>query len=49
MKQILKGMAEEAITSKMIYRHPHVFGDTVANTSNEVLQNWDELKKKEKK
>lgn len=38
----------EAITSKMIYRHPHVFGDTVANTSNEVLQNWDELKKKEK-
>ena len=25
-----------------------VFGDAVANTSNEVLQNWDELKKKEK-
>ena len=38
----------EAITSKIIYRHPHVFGDAVANTSNEVLQNWDELKKKEK-
>ena len=38
----------EAITSKMIYRHPHVFGDAAANTSNEVLDNWDELKKKEK-
>lgn len=38
----------EAITSKMIYRHPHVFGNTVANTSEEVLKNWDELKKQEK-
>lgn len=38
----------EAITSKMIYRHPHVFGDATANNSEEVLANWDELKKKEK-
>lgn len=37
-----------SITTKMIYRHPHVFGNEVCNTSNEVLQNWDELKKKEK-
>ena len=32
----------------MIYRHPHVFSDATANTSDEVLANWDELKKKEK-
>ena len=38
----------EAITSKMIYRHPHVFGNETANASDEVLANWDELKKKEK-
>ena len=38
----------EAITTKMIYRHPHVFGNVVADSSKEVLENWDELKKKEK-
>lgn len=38
----------EAITSKMIYRHPHVFGDISVNNSKEVLDNWDELKKTEK-
>lgn len=38
----------EAITSKMIYRHPHVFGDKNVKTSSEVLQNWDELKREEK-
>ena len=38
----------EAITSKMIYRHPHVFGDISINNSKEVLDNWDELKKTEK-
>lgn len=36
------------ITNKMIYRHPHVFGDTVAETSDEVATNWEALKKKEK-
>lgn len=38
----------EAITSKMIYRHPHVFVDRKDKTSSEILQNWDELKKEEK-
>ena len=32
----------------MIYRHPHVFGNETASNSEEVLANWDELKKKEK-
>lgn len=37
-----------AISKKMIERHPHVFGDVTADTSEEVLVNWDKLKKKEK-
>ncbi len=36
------------ICAKMIYRHPHVFGDTVAENSAKVLENWEKLKKKEK-
>ncbi len=38
----------DGICKKLIYRHPHVFADTVAKTSDVVLKNWDELKKKEK-
>jgi tetrapyrrole methylase family protein/MazG family protein len=34
--------------AKMIGRHPHVFGDTEAETAEDVLQNWDQLKRKEK-
>ena len=37
-----------AITNKMILRHPHVFGDENFETANDVLQNWDELKKAER-
>lgn len=33
---------------KLIYRHPHVFGNVDVSGSEEVIQNWDELKKKEK-
>ena len=36
------------ISEKMIRRHPHVFGDVKADTAEEVLSNWDEIKKKEK-
>lgn len=39
----------DGICKKLIYRHPHVFSDVVAETSEKVLENWDELKKKEKK
>ncbi len=38
----------DGICNKLIYRHPHVFGDVTADTSKEVLKNWEELKKKEK-
>lgn len=36
-----------AIASKMIHRHPHVFGDAKVKDSAEVLANWGVLKKKE--
>lgn len=38
----------ESICNKMIFRHPHVFGDVKAENSNEVVTNWEELKKQEK-
>ncbi len=36
------------IADKLIRRHPHVFGDVKAETSDEVLQNWEKLKAAEK-
>lgn len=36
------------VSNKMIYRHPHVFSDASAENEEEVLANWEELKKKEK-
>ncbi|MDO4284656.1 MAG: MazG family protein [Eubacteriales bacterium] len=36
------------VAQKMVYRHPHVFGEVSADTSEQVLANWEELKKKEK-
>lgn len=38
----------ESISSKMIRRHPHVFGDTKAETAEDVVKNWQEIKKDEK-
>lgn len=38
----------DGICKKLIYRHPHVFGDTVAQSTGEVLRNWNALKNKEK-
>jgi len=35
------------ICDKLVFRHPHVFGDTKVKGSGEVLQNWEELKMKE--
>jgi MazG family protein len=34
----------EAIYTKMIRRHPHVFGNTKADTSGAVLKKWEEIK-----
>lgn len=36
------------LVKKLVYRHPHIFGSAIVNSSDEVLQNWDKLKKTEK-
>ena len=33
---------------KLIYRHPHVYGDVKAETAGQVVQNWEQIKRKEK-
>ena len=33
----------------LVHRHPHVFGDKKVNSTEEILSNWDKLKKEEKK
>jgi XTP/dITP diphosphohydrolase len=38
-----------AICEKLIFRHPHIYGDTEANTEEEVKANWEKLKLKEGK
>lgn len=36
------------LCDKMIFRHPHVYGETVAKSAEEVLDNWEQIKQKEK-
>ena len=38
-----------AICDKLVYRHPHIYGDTQAETEEEVKANWEKLKLKEGK
>jgi MazG family protein len=37
------------LSEKLIVRHPHVFGDTKAEDSKKVLQNWEQIKQRELK
>jgi XTP/dITP diphosphohydrolase len=39
----------EGISDKLVYRHPHVFGDVQADTSDDVRHNWEALKTREGK
>lgn len=41
--EVVKGVSD-----KLILRHPHVFGDKNLETADDVLNNWDELKKAER-
>lgn len=38
----------DALNNKLIFRHPHVFGDVHADTALQVEQNWEQIKLKEK-
>jgi tetrapyrrole methylase family protein / MazG family protein len=44
MSDVLKG-----IIKKLLRRHPHVFGDSDASSNDEILSNWEDIKKKERK
>ena len=39
----------DQVHAKMVRRHPHVFGDTKAGDSTEVLRNWEAIKAEEKR
>jgi MazG family protein len=39
----------ERLSTKLVNRHPHVFGDVTAETSADVLRNWEAIKAEEKK
>ena len=42
------GDVAEALNDKLVYRHPHVFGEVKVSSTGEVLDNWEQLKQKEK-
>ncbi|WP_281692392.1 nucleoside triphosphate pyrophosphohydrolase [Agathobaculum desmolans] len=42
------GDVADGICKKLIFRHPHIFGSVEVSSSEEILRNWDELKRKEK-
>ncbi|MAJ12474.1 MAG: nucleoside triphosphate pyrophosphohydrolase [Flavobacteriales bacterium] len=39
----------DSISDKLIHRHPHIYGDVVANDVKQVKENWEKLKLKEGK
>jgi XTP/dITP diphosphohydrolase len=43
IKKVIDDLCE-----KLIYRHPHIYGDVKAETEEQVKQNWEQLKQKEK-
>ncbi|MBA2612913.1 MAG: nucleoside triphosphate pyrophosphohydrolase [Bacteroidetes bacterium] len=38
----------ESLCEKLVFRHPHIYGDVKAETEEQVKQNWEQLKQKEK-
>ncbi len=44
IEDVAKGISE-----KLIHRHPHVFGNVKVNSTEDILNNWEKIKKEEKK
>ncbi|MDE7496395.1 MAG: nucleoside triphosphate pyrophosphohydrolase [Muribaculaceae bacterium] len=38
----------DSLTDKLIFRHPHIYGEVKADNAEQVLRNWEEIKLKEK-
>lgn len=47
MEQFDLADVAHAISDKLVYRHPHIYGDVTAHSPEEVLSNWEKLKLKE--
>lgn len=43
------GDVADTVADKLVYRHPHVFADVKVDSTDEVLTNWEKLKKKKKR
>jgi len=43
------GVVIDNLCDKLIFRHPHVFGNVKADNAGKVIQNWEHMKTKEKK
>ena len=44
LQEVLEGISE-----KLIYRHPHIYGDVKVNNEDDVKKNWEQLKMREGK
>ena len=44
----IEDVAKE-ISDKLVRRHPHVFGNVEVSTTDDIVHNWEEIKKQEKK
>lgn len=44
IEEVAKGLSD-----KLVHRHPHVFGNTKVNGTQDILDNWEKLKAEEKK
>ncbi len=40
----LAEVLDTAYAINLLFRHPHIYGDTKVNTEEEVKQNWEKLK-----
>jgi XTP/dITP diphosphohydrolase len=38
----------DSLCEKLIFRHPHIYGEVIADTAEQVSQNWEQIKQKEK-
>ena len=47
-KEFTHGQVFEALIGKLVRRHPHVFGDAQADDAEQVIANWDAIKRDEK-
>lgn len=47
-REFRMGDVIESIASKLVRRHPHVFGEAVAETPDAVIEQWDDLKRGER-